>query len=656
MRKILYLCLLPYVLLGAGNYDTLMELSLEELLEVEVTTVSKKQTNAFESSSSITIITQEDIRRSGLTSVPELMRLIPGMHVGRISGNTWAINSRASNTPISHDMRIMIDGRDLYNTFFNGVYWDSVNLVLEDIERIEVVRGPGASLWGTNTAHGVVNIITKKTVETEGALVSGSYGTGQDRYTVSARYGFSHAKGASRLYATQRDVDRSSVSNDPNEDSFQNRTPALGGPRITGAEAYDGHDMSQAGFVSELSLNLDNRLRISGDVYKGESEEEGASPLDRVELEGGNVHVNFESDIALNSSVSFAAYLDYFSRDKKDQHNHMRVIDVNFQHVTALDNHGLVWGGEYKNSRNSFTYNGGSYNLGMDPSSKTDEVYSLFIQDDIRFGKGQFILTPGLKYGHNDYTGETYQPSLRAAYLPSEATTLWAAATRSEAEPSRLAVDGYLDLNTLAQYVPCTLPSSSGGLGGVQDPELGCVIKFLDDGEAVESSVILTYELGYRQKLSERLILDNTLFYDDYKHQGNDGSNAEYIYGYEFNGKYLATQDWKLDLSYVYHYGRDQQDAPNLTLPKHTVIASSYYTYNIHTDLDLSYYFLDDTKSVGSYSRLDLRVEHRPLKDLRLSLTAQNLLEDEHIESNYDTTEGNSVVERAVIAKVSYAF
>jgi len=262
----LFLCT-PLLLLGVESFDELTSLSLEELLDVEVTTVSKKQTNAFKSSSSIYIITQEDIRRSGLNSIPELLRTIPGVHVGRINGNQWAINSRAANEVISREMRIMIDGRDLYNTFFNGVYWDSVNVVLEDIERIEVVRGPGASLWGTNTAHGVVNIITKKASQTEGALVSLSYGNAQDKYIASARYGFSHAKGATRMYATRRDIEESTVSKKANEDSLGTRTP--------GSEAFDAHHISQAGFVSDIEINLENSLRLSGDVYTGESEEEG---------------------------------------------------------------------------------------------------------------------------------------------------------------------------------------------------------------------------------------------------------------------------------------------------------------------------------------------------------------------------------------------
>lgn len=335
----------------------------------------------------------------------------------------------------------------------------------------------------------------------------------------------------------------------------------------------------------------------------------------------------------------------------------MRVIDLNFEHIYTRGNHSLIWGGEYKNSLNKFNSEGTLFNLALSPERKTDEVYNFFIQDDISFFDGSFILTPGFKYGHNDYTDSTYQPSIRGAYFPNDEVTLWAAATRSEAEPSRLAIDGYLnvnDFNAFCSFVP----------GLTDDPALGCIIPFLEETDTVQSNIIGTYELGYRHKLSDRLIIDNTIFYDDYIREGNDGTDAKYLYGYEFNSKFQALRDWTLDFSYVYHHGRNEKEKPNTamtSLPKHTILASSYYTLMDNTDFDLSYYFLDKTggnpsSKVDSYSRVDFRIEHRPMKDLRISVTAQNIFEDEHIESNYDTVRGNSVVERSFIGKVTYEF
>ena len=646
MKKFILL-VFPFLLFGAESYDDLLSLSLEELMEVEVTTVSKKETNAFKSSSSVYIITKEQIRRSGLTSIPELLRLAPGMHVGRISSNQWAINSRASNIVTSREMRIMIDGRDLYNTFFNGVYWDSVNVMIEDIERIEVVRGPGASLWGTNTAHGVVNIITKKATDTQGALVSVSAGTAQDEYVASARYGIVHEKGATRLYATRRQFDRSTVP-EAEDDSFGSSTS-----RTPGEEAFDGHHMSQSGFVSDIEIDLDNSLRVSGDVYKGESEDEGSSSTDLTHLKGANIFVNYQADINLNSHIAIGGYVDYFSRQDSSQTNRMRVVDVNFQHTYVRANHSLIWGAEYKNSLSRFTHDADSVSLALNPEEQTDEVYSFFIQDDISFFDNSFVITPAFKYAHNDYTNDTYQPSLRASYFPNDDITLWAAASRSEAEPSRLAIGGYLDFNSLDFL--CSFPPFPGGPSS--DPSLGCIIPF-HSGD-IESNIINTYELGYRHKLSERLIIDNTVFYDDYMQKGNDGTNAKYIYGYEVNGKYAVLEDWQLNVSYAYHYGHDDiqgEETPIVAMPKNTISASSNYTYKQDTDFDMMYYFLDNTAQTSSYSRIDLRMEHRPIENLRLSLVAQNLLEGEHIESNYDSVQGNSVVERAFIGKVTYEF
>jgi len=638
MNKLFFL-LFPIFLFASDNLDDLLSLSLEELMEVEVTTVSKKETNAFNSSSSVYIITQEQIRRSGMTSIPELLRLVPGMHVGRISSNQWSVNSRAPNQTKSREIRIMIDGRDLYNSYFNGVYWDSVNVMLEDIERIEVIRGPGASLWGTNTAHGVVNIITKKASDTQGALVSVSVGDTQDEYVTSARYGFSHSKGDTRLYATRRQFDRSKVP-ETNEASLSSRAAK--------SESFDAHHMSQAGFVSNLNLNLENRLRLSGDVYKGESEEETSSLADLTQMQGANFQFLYESDIDIYSNIALGGYVDYFSRVDSAHNNKMRVLDINFQHLYTRANHSLIWGIEYKNSLNEFTHSDSSFTLAVSPEKQTNEVYSFFIQDDISFFDESFILTPGLKYGHNDYTGDTYQPSIRAAYSPNNFTTIWTSFTRSEAEPSRLAVDGYLDLNSYNAF--CSK------VGGTTDPSLGCIIPFLTGN--IKSNIINTYELGYRQQISERLIIDNSIFYDDYMQEGNDGTEAKYIYGYELNTKYAATQDLRLELSYAYHYGHKVKSlsTPITNMPKHTISASSFYTYKEKTDFDVLYYFLGSTKKVSSYSRIDLRIEHRPIKNLSISITGQNLLESEHIESNYDTDSGNSIVQRAFIAKLTYQF
>jgi len=624
--KQLVLLLFPFLLFATETLDDLLSLSLEELMEVEVTTVSKKETNAFKSSSSIYIISQEQIRRSGLTSIPELLRLVPGLHVGRLNGNQWAINSRAPNTLRSREMRIMIDGRDLYNSFFNGVYWDSINVMLEDIERIEVVRGPGASLWGTNTAHGVINIITKNASDTQGTLVSVSVGNAQDEYVTSARYGFTHAKGSTRLYATRRQFDRSDV---PSGDDIKTVSS-----RNSGDEAYDGHHLSQAGFVSNIDIDLENQIRISSDIYKGENEEQSKNFSLLNYTKGANLHLSYESELSLNSNIGIDAYVDYFSR-KDDRHNNkMRMIDVSFQHIYTEGRHSIVWGAEYKNSLNEATHTGGDGILAVSPERQIDEVRSVFFQDDISFQEKTIVFTPSLKYSHNDYTNDTYQPSLRLAYYPNEYSTLWTSATRSEAEPSRLAIGGYIDFRDSGFIIP------------------------LHDG-TIQSNIINTYEFGYRQQLSERLLLDNTVFYDDYKQKGNDGTDADYIYGYELNSKYALLKEWKLEMSYAFHYGKNRvkgKELPINTLAKHTISASSFYTYKEHTDIDLMYYFLDSTNTTSSYSRIDLRLEHRPLKNLRLSVTGQNLLEKEHVEANADGISGNSVVQRAFIAKVTYTF
>jgi len=642
MKKLILL-VFPFLLYSAESYDDLLSLSLEELMEVEVTTVSKKEVNAFKSSSSIFIISKEMIRRSGATSIPELLRLAPGMHVGRISGNQWAVNSRATNAVISREMRLMVDGRDLHNNYNNGIFWDSVSIVLEDIERIEVVRGPGASVWGTNTAHGVINIIMKKASDTEGALVSVSIGDEQDAYVASTRLGFKHenSNGSSRIYAKIRHYDRSTVPIDE-ESSVGSRTYK--------DETFDGHHLNTAGFLTDFEPNLDTRIRLNGDLYNGDSENRNLFSTDEVKLKGGNLKFNYDSSLDLYSHISFDAYVDYASRVDSDQNNKMRVIDISLNHIYTRENHSFIWGLEYKNALNDFSHSASSGTLALDPQRRSDDTYSFFLQDDISFFDKSIVVTPAFKYEHNNYTNSEVQPSLRLGYYPTEKVTLWGAFSRSVAAPSRLSVDGYLDLNSFSGFC--------GVFGGTTDPELGCIIPLSTDD--VEESVINTYELGYRQQLFDgRFIMDHAIFYDDYMKKGPDGTSFKELYGYEVDFKLAILESWRTELSYAYHYGSILAGADtNLleNLPKHTISASSLYTYKKDTDFDVLYYFLDKTKNIGSYSRVDVRIEHRPMQNMRLSLVGQNLLESEHTESTFDTTKGNSSVQRAFIGKITLEF
>ncbi len=408
----------------SSNTD-LTELSLEELMSVEVTSVSKKKQKFSESAAAIFVITQEDIRRSGVTSIPEALRMVPGIQVARGSNNQWNISSRGFNERFTNKLLVLIDGRTLYNPLFAGVTWETQDTMLEDIERIEVIRGPGGALWGVNAVNGVINIITKHAQDTQGLLVSGVAGT--EEGIVSIRQGGSHGS------------------------DFQYRLFAKYFNRDTSFNAMGAHDdtrMFRSGFRTDWQPATQDHVMVQGELYTGDSGQQSTvatTPTfpfgfttgnEDLEMSGGHVLTRWEHTWDSGSDMALQFFYDRYERTENTIKATIDTFDLDFQHRFGFfGNQELLWGLEYRYWVDDLKNTAG---ISVFPDSETFDLLSGFLQDEITLIPDTLIITIGTKLSHNDFTGFEYQPSGRFLWKPIDGHSIWGAVSRAVRVPSGL--------------------------------------------------------------------------------------------------------------------------------------------------------------------------------------------------------------------------
>ncbi len=372
--------------------DDLTELSLEELMDIEITSVSKKPERLADAAAAIFVITQEDIRRSGVTSIPEALRMVPGINVARIDSNKWAITSRGFNGRFANKLLVLIDGRIVYAPSFSGVYWEVQDTLMEDVDRIEVIRGPGATLWGANAVNGVINIITKSVADTQGGLVAMGAGTkergfGGVRYGTDmgeATYGRFYAKGFKR-------------------DEFVH---------TTGDDAGDDWDMLRGGFRVDSLLYDRDPVTVQGDIYHGNINQTLnlsilSAPYsdileDKSKVSGWNLLTRWQHTLSPTSDLTLQAYYDRTDRDDAVYGEIRNTFDIDLQHqFAAYERHEVIWGLGYRYVHDDISTNS-SNTLILDPDSSSDELFSAFVQDKITVIEDYLWLTIGSKFEHND--------------------------------------------------------------------------------------------------------------------------------------------------------------------------------------------------------------------------------------------------------------
>lgn len=371
------------------------------------------------------MISQNDIQRIGATSIPEALRLAPGIDVARIDANKWAVSARGFNGRFANKLLVLIDGRNAYTRAFAGVYWENQDVMLEDVERIEVIRGPGATLWGANAVNGVINIITKHSADTQGGLLVAGAGN-QEQGFGAFRYGGELNKNTTaRAY-----VKGFKVNENTNE---------------MGANAGDDWGKVQSGFRMDSQATPNDAITLQGDAYYSNINQysivpQTAAPYQNsfnedIESFGGNLLVRHQHTFSSTSDYSLQVYYDFYQRDEFYLKETRHSLDIDFQHRFALLGwNDIVWGVGYRYNHDDFR---SSYITTLTPPSRNDQLFSAFIQDEITLIDNTLWLTLGSKFEHNDYSGFEAQPTARLMWAPHYQHRLWASISRAVRTPSR---------------------------------------------------------------------------------------------------------------------------------------------------------------------------------------------------------------------------
>jgi iron complex outermembrane recepter protein len=666
---ILALCLMSQALgASAANGNAgkpLEDLSLQDLMEMEVTSAAKKPQRLFDTDAAIHVITQDDMRRAGVTSIPEALRLAPGVNVARINGGLWAVSIRGFNGRFANKLLVLMDGRTLYTPLFAGVVWETQDTLLEDVERIEVIRGPGAALWGANAVNGVINIITKKAKDTQGNLVGVSAGD-EERFSTSLRRGFktsddSHA----RIYA-----------------KFQDRDATQG---IGGIGGRDDSREGMAGFRWDREGSSDN-LSLQGRVYQGRLGDTQIVPntaafpyfsIDNLTERFSGAHLlgRWARWLGSDSEVSLQGFIDQARIDIPRIREERTTFDLEFQHRFPLaEAHDFTWGGGLRRSRDDIR---NSPTLVMNPSDRALDLFNLFFQDEIALLPDALRLTLGARLEHNDFTGWEFQPNARLLWRINDNHSAWLAASRAVRTPSRAESDVTLDLATYAPFAP---PSALLPTGNPTPFPLRLVLTGNSDYR-VETLDAL--DLGYRAKLHSDLTLETTLFAYRYKDLidavpglpdptsipayvtqpllgANNGSVR--MHGLEVALDWLPSPGWRVQPAYSYARAKAANLLSDISLPRHQFSLRIGFEPTDRTQADIWLRRVDGIKtsvgaSIPAYTTLDLRLGWRVNRELELSLVGQNLLDKSHPEFVSDYL--NSVpseIERSVFIKADWRF
>ncbi len=480
------------------------DLSLEELGHIPVTSVTGRPQSVHEAAASIFVITAEDIRRSSATSLPEALRLAPNLQVARTNANQYAISARGFNNAIGNKLLVMIDGRTVYSPLFSGVFWDAQQVMLADVERIEVISGAGATLWGANAVNGVINVITRSAQATQGLLATGQAGeTGNE---ASVRFGRAFEGGAWRAYITQ--LDRSST-------------------QLASGKAIDDHqDRQQAGFRTDWRHQAD-AWTVQGDLYRaGGNEQTTTSP----KLSGGNLLARWRHDSDDGSNWQLQGWFDQSNRDDAIEfRDHVRTFDLQFNHVPALGkDHQLIWGIGYRRATDATEP---TPLVAFLPGTRLLQWTNIFVREEYRATE-RLRLTAGAKVETNVYTGAEFLPTLRATYELGTLGSVWGSASRAVRAPARLDRDFYLPAK--APYI-------------------------IEGGPDFQSEIANVFELGLRGQQAPGFGYSVTLFHDDY-HRLRAGRAAPTtignlargtVSGMEMWGNVDLARDWRVALGWT---------------------------------------------------------------------------------------------------------
>lgn len=647
---------------GQNGSPDLTKQSLEDLMNIEVTSVSRKQEKLSQTPSAVFVIRSEDISRSGATNIPDLLRMVPGVHVAQINANKWAIGVRGFANVYATKLLVMVDGRSVYTDTFGGVLWDELDVPLENIERIEVIRGPGAAVWGANAVNGIINIITKTAANTQGAMVVAGGGNVAQEFTT-AEFGGKLGK----------DTDYRIFSKYAN----QGQTPD------GNSNGGDGWHSLRGGFRSDSKLSTNDSLMLKGDIYSGR---EGflhvvlasvGSPLvqasNQVNLSGGHLQSVWVHTLANGAATSLEASFDSHKRNDLIGVQ-QKTFNLDFQHHFAWGRRqDIVWGLGYRNTHAAFVDNP---SVSMNPSSLDAQLFSGFAQDRIALIPNRLSTTLGMKIEHNHFTHFYAQPSARIDWTPNDHSLFWAGVSKAARTPSF--IDTAIRANLLnSSTLPNGLP----------------LLVSLFGNPAARNEGLVSYEVGHRKTLSTHLSVDIGAYYNRYTSQQTIEPAAPHFeaspgpphllipaifnnlmrgesHGFEIAGNWKVTDRWTLSPGYTLERihmhllpgSHDTASIPNAqgTFPAQSSQLRSHLALSSRLGWDVSTYFVGRLQSIGvpSYTRLDTAISWQWTEGLSLSVVGQNLLTARHMEfndANFHTTTATQI-KRGAYAKFTWRF
>ena len=612
------------------SLGSLKTLSLEELMNIQVTSVSKRVENLEDVASAIQVITQDDIRNSGAKTLPEALRLASNLQVAQVNSSQWAISARGFDNVLANKLLVLIDGRTVYTPLYAGVYWDVQNVLLNDIDRIEVISGPGGTLWGANAVNGVINIITKSSKETKGLLVEGAAGSALPGLG-NLRYGGQLGKQLSyRVYGT----------------GFKLGNTVL----PDGSNAKDEWHMSQGGFRLDWDASEENKLMLQGNIYGGKpNPDAGDKP---VTAKGDNILFRWDRTTSKNSDFQLQAYYDHTLRDFGNGFSEdLKTYDIDWQnHYRLASRHELTYGANFRMMDHHVT------NLELFafiPAQKTLYLYSGFIQDEIMLVKDHLHFTIGSKLEHNSYTGFEYQPNGRLNWTVNNKHSIWTSVSRAVRTPARIDRDFSLFLT----------------------PEL----PFISGNDNFASEKMIAYELGWRATPLKTLSFSLSSFYNTYDdirsvEPGPPPFNIPVTFGNGVKGKTYGVElsvttqltDWwnikggytflKKDLSVKEGSKDTNEGTAESDDPENQLIVQSRVKLPARFELGTILRYVDHLPKpfVPHYFGLDVRIGWKLSESLELNIIGQNLLDKQHPEF-VPSSPSPREIQRSIYGKITYS-
>jgi iron complex outermembrane receptor protein len=604
-----------------SQLPALKQLTLEELLNVDVTLPLRRPERAVQSAAAVGVLTNEDIWRSGAVVLPEVLRAAPGLFVGRFSGSSWIVTSRGFASTAANKMLVLMDGRSVYSPLFSGVFWEQLDYPLGDLERIEVVRGPGASLWGSNAVNGVINIVSKSAEQTQGTFISGGIGAEEHGFT-SVRHGGRVGTGYYRVFGKFAARDDMHLADGSAAGDWQRA--GRGGTRFDFGTESAGITVHTEVFASRSGL-------VAGEL----------------EASGGNALARWRRPLGAGQQLQLQAYYDRTSRLVPRQFQEVRdTFDVELQHRVPIgERQSFSWGAGYRVSRDDTTPTALVF---FDPEDRTTDLVSAFAQDEVTVHE-DVVVTAGARVEHNDYTGLEAQPTARVRWMPDDTQTVWASVARAVRLPTRLDTDVRI--------------TTGGRVVVAGNPDF-------------ESEEVTALDAGYRVAPIEMFAADLSVFRNRYDNLRSQEPGVPVTVGNGLNAKSSGVEvtlrlqpiDWaiftasysrllltlSLDAS-----SRDVTGGAGEALdPKHQWWGQGRLNLpgNIEFDTHLRHVSALPNPGTPAYTEANLRLAWRPSEAVELSLVGRDLLHAQHLEFVSPTSSRQTALERAVYTRISVAF